>query len=132
MKRSLVDLWANFLYNEKLDPARMEEEWVLEIMKLCEALAANRAPIIKPYKEKLKSRAFVCEIAMELGIDLPSIRNKRTRKYLIGRGLLDAWNKVTATKYGSSYGTQSEWEAKRRDVKTRLAKKRKEDERKES
>jgi len=56
---------------------------------------------------------------MELGIDLPSFTNSR-RKRIIGRGLLDAWNKAQVKRYGSAVGTAALKEAKRRDVKTLL------------
>ncbi len=122
MERSITDLWANFLFNEKLDPVRIrEEKWILLLIALCEKLASIQRPNLNTHKTKLDCRKLVCETAMEMGIDLPGIKSNKG-KYLIGRGLLDMWNKVTAEKYGSAIGTQSEWEAKRRNVVTRLSK----------
>lgn len=117
-----MDKWARFLANEKLVPSRIGDHWTMKLVELCEKLASVRGPKIRPHKDKLESRRFVCLTAMEMGIDLPAIKHKVTGRKLIGRGLLDAWNKAGVEKYGSVVGTQSVYESKRRDVVTRLCK----------
>jgi hypothetical protein len=116
----IIDLWANFLAHEKLTPNRVEDTWAMELVRLCEALAAKARPKFKPYRERLLTRQILCETAMELGIDLASIKNKHNQKIIMGRGLLDIWNQVYERRFGSSYGTAGEWEATRRNVKTNL------------
>lgn len=120
--KSDIDCWANFLYNEKLVPERMTEDWVLKLITLCETLAKIRRPNISTHQHKLESRKLLCFTAMDLSIDLPSIKHKTTGRYLIGRGLLDAWNLAYQEKHGSTYGTACAKEAKRRDIVTRLSK----------
>ena len=120
--KSVINLWANFLANEKLRSADISEEWTMRLISLCEALAAKRSPRIASHKDKLLSRQFVCETAMDLGLDLPAIRNRRG-KVAMGRGLLDAWNKTYAARHGTTHGTASDLEAKRRDIVTKLSKK---------
>ena len=121
LSNSVINLWANFLFNEKLDPKKINEEDVLDLIELCVTLSKIRRPRVRPYKDRLESRRLIVSIAMDLGIDLAGIRHKVTKKYLIGRGLLNMWNKICVERYGSIHGTQSLWEAKRRDVKTRLS-----------
>jgi hypothetical protein len=123
--KPVIDLWANFLMNEKLVTQHMDTDDVLAIIKLCEVLATKRGPKIRPYNLRLESRKLVCETAMELGIDLTAIRYHG--KVMMARGLLDAWNKAYAERYGSAVGTASKMEASRRDVKTRLAERRKQE-----
>jgi hypothetical protein len=115
----MIDKWANFLANEKLRPASVGEQWTMELVRLCEALAAKRGPRVRPYLEKLASRRLVVDTAMDLGIDLPAIRG-RTGRLVISRSLLDAWNLAYRERHGSTVGTASAREAKRRDIKTRL------------
>src|SRR3954468_24505596 len=91
MSKPLVNLWANFLFNEKLDPKNLDPDDVMELIYLCEEMAKERGPIIKSHKDKLISRRFVCDKAIELGIDLAGMKHKIKRKYIIGRGLLDVW-----------------------------------------
>ena len=117
--RPLIDLWAQFLANEKLSPDRIEEHWAMELVRLCEALAAKRGPKVRPYHAKLESRRLVCETAMELGIDLPAI--KAQGRVAMARSLLDAWNSAYAARHGSTLGTASAREAIRRNVVTRLS-----------
>lgn len=114
-----IDLWANFLFNEKLDPRILDEEDTLLLIELAQCAAEIRGPRVKPHKDKLLSREFLCEKAIDLGIDLPAIKN-RHGKVAMGRGLLDAWNKVYTKRFGSTVGTASRMEAIRRDIKTRL------------
>jgi hypothetical protein len=115
----MIDKWANFLANEKLRPASVGEHWTMELVRLCEALAAKRGPKVTPYAERLASRRLVVDTAMDLGIDLPAIRG-RTGRLVISRSLLDAWNLAYRERHGSILGTASAREAKRRDIKTRL------------
>jgi hypothetical protein len=119
MELAMIDKWANFLANEKLQPASVGEQWTMELVRLCEALAAKRGPRVRPYLEKLASRRLVVDTAMDLGIDLPAIRG-RTGRLVISRSLLDAWNLAYREWHGSTVGTASVREAKRRDIKTRL------------
>lgn len=116
-----INLWMNFLYNEKLDSDKMDEKTVIHLVRLCEKMAETRGPKIRPYAEKIKSRHFVCETAIDLSMDLMAIKHKNTGKRLIGRGLLDVWLKVYKERFGSTIGTSAEYETKRRDIKTRLA-----------
>ncbi len=102
------DKWARFLMNEKLDPNRL--------IDLCNELTKIRNPRIKPYKEKLESRRLVCEVAIDLGIDLGSIKNKYG-KIAMTRGLLDMWNTILKERFGDNFGTNTWKEAKRRDLK---------------
>ena len=58
---------------------------------------------------------------MDLGIDLPAMKNKRG-KTSMSRGLLDIWNERQAARFGSTFGTAAKKESDRRDIKTRMAK----------
>lgn len=127
MSKPIVDLWAGFLAHEKLHPDRIDGADVMDLIELCEKLALVRSPCFSPYNERLACRRLICETAMDMGFDLPSIRGGVTNKYIIGRGLLDMWNEVAKKRYGSVKGTQSLWEAKRRNVVTKLAKQREEE-----
>lgn len=122
MTKSNIDLWARFLSNEKLVLSRMDPHWMMELVRLCEEAAKVQAPKYRPYRDRIDSREFICDLAMDLGIDLPAIKHKTKGKVLMGRGLLDAWNRVYAEKYESAYGTLSLREAKRRDVVSKLSK----------
>lgn len=115
-----MDSWANFFFNEKLDPAKMDEESMMELVWFCEQLSKMRAPCIRMHMDKLQTRKYACYLAMDLGIDLMEFRDKRTGKHLIGRGLLDMWNEVYTKRFGSTVGTRGAWEAKRRDCKIKL------------
>ncbi len=120
--KSLIDLWANFLFHEKLDPKQMNADDILELIYLCEVLAEKGRPKFRPYKERLVTRRLIINTALDEGIDLIDLRHKATKKSLIGRGLLDIWLVLYASRYGSTEGTRGEWEAKRRNVKIRLSK----------
>jgi hypothetical protein len=109
------DLWANFLANEKMTPKAVGPENVMVLVDFCNRLAEIRGPRIKEHKLKLESRRFVCQKAMEWGIDLPAMCK-------IGRGLLDAWLIVYKETYGGVYGTAAFREAIRRNVVTKLSK----------
>ena len=115
----MIDKWANFLANEKLRPSSVGEQWTMELVRLCEALAAKRGPKVSPYRAKLESRRLVCETAMDLGIDLPAI--KARGRVAMARSLLDAWNSAYAARHGSTFGTAAAREAIRRNVVTRLS-----------
>lgn len=117
----MSDKWANFLFNEKLDPKKLDEGSVMELLHLCEVLASKRGPIIRPHAQKLISRRLVVDTALDLGIDLLAMKHKG--KCLIGRGLLDVWMVAYKERYGSTFGTLGEWEAKRRNIKIKLSKK---------
>jgi hypothetical protein len=121
MPKPPIDLWAGFLAHEKLCPKCMGEEDVLDILELAEELAKLGSPSYTPYLERLKTRRLIVTTAMELGIDLTAIKHRV--KMLMGRGLLDIWVSEYKMRYGSSVGTQAEWERKRRDIKTRLSRK---------
>ncbi len=119
MSKSNIDCWANFLMNEKLEPSTVGEENTPVLIYLAEKAGEIRRPNISMHKHKLESRAFLCKLAMDLGIDLPALKNNKG-KMSMSRGLLDAWNKAYKEKFGSTVGTASEYEATRRDVKTDL------------
>jgi len=57
-------------------------------------------------------------MAMAHGIDLAAM--KHNGKVAMARGMLDAWNKTYAIKYGSNMGTAGIKESIRRNVKTTL------------
>ncbi len=119
-----INLWANFLRNEKLDPEVLGEQDVLKLMTLCKALADKRPPCIKMHKDKIESRRLVCTTAFELGIDLLAIKKRKFHggsKPAIGRGLLDVWNEEYRREFGSTVGTLGEAEVKRRGIVTHLA-----------
>jgi hypothetical protein len=118
---SPIDLWANFLANEKLDPKSVDPYRVMDLVRLCEELAKDRLPMVSPHAAKAESRRLVAGTAMGLGIDLTAIRKRGQSKPAIGRGLLDAWLEVYRLKYGSAFGTAGEREVKRRGVVSRLA-----------
>lgn len=118
--KSNMDCWANFLMNEKLDPQSLHEDDVHNLIILAEEAGKIRRPKINMHKDKLESREFLCLMAFDLRIDLTAIKNKRG-KIVMGRGLLDAWNKAYQKRFGSTVGTASAYEAKRRDVKTILS-----------
>jgi hypothetical protein len=119
--KSVIDLWANFLANEKLVPDRLNPEDIQSLIRLSEALAEIQRPWISSHEVKLATRRVLCSVAMDLEIDLPAIKHKISGKFVIGRGLLDMWLKVYQERFGDVYGTQAFKEAIRRDVKTRLS-----------
>lgn len=121
--KAAIDLWANFLANEKLVTDKLHVEDIMSLISLSETMAMKQNPWISSHFLKLASRRFVCETAMDLGIDLPGFKHKVTGKHLIGRGLLDMWLKVYQERFGDTYGTAASKEAIRRNVKTRLSRK---------
>src|SRR6516162_3453832 len=124
-EKSDIDLWASFLANEKLEPERMEyEEEIEDMIRLAQTLAGLRSPKVRPHKERQACRRLVAATAIDLGIDLTAIKVRG--KVLMARSLLDAWNEVCTKRFGSIYGSAGYFEAKRRDIKTRLAKRRQE------
>jgi hypothetical protein len=112
-----IDVWANFLMNEKLVP---DARNTLTLLELCQALAKDGGPCIRSHKDKIKSRQKVVCAAFDLGIDLTSIK-KDDGRIMMGRGLLDVWNSEYEKRFESKTGTAGDKEATRRDVKTRLA-----------
>lgn len=116
-----IDLWANFLAHEKLYPNQLQDRYVPQLIQLAEALAAKEKPKLRPYSDRIATRWLLCKTAMDLGIDLPAIMTKGDYpRVAMGRGLLDVWNKAYRKRFGSTIGTASALEAKRRDVKTKL------------
>lgn len=113
-----MDKWANFLWNEKLDPKKLQPDQIMRLIELTERLSAIRPPKISMHKFKLESRRLVAETAMDMGFDLVNLKHRG--KPLIGRGLLDIWNAVLRERFDSNSGTNAEKEAKRRDIKTSL------------
>lgn len=112
-EKSVIDLWANFLANEKLTPQRVDDPMLL--VRLCEELAKRARPKIRPYTDKLKSRALVAVTAIDLGIDLAGL--KHDGRMAMARSLLDIWNVEYAMKFGSAYGTAGWREDRRRKAK---------------
>lgn len=118
---STIDLWARFLDHEKLSPKRLDDkQHIFWLIELCEILAEKSSPKYRPYKDRLLTRDLICRTAIENGMDLTKF--KHHGKLAMGRGLLDAWNKVYREIFGSTFGTVTEREVMRRDVKTRLSK----------
>ncbi len=115
--KSPIDAWGRFLSHEKLTPSRVPDPMVL--VSLCERLAQDGPPCIRMHLDTLASRTRVVKAAMDMGIDLAGIRYRG--RPAMGRGLLDAWNREYAARFGSTVGTAGEREVKRRGVKTRLA-----------
>lgn len=113
--KPVPDLWGHFLANEKMTPKAVGPENVMVLVDFCNRLAEIRGPCVTPYKLKQESRRFICQKAMEWGIDLPAMCK-------IGRGLLDAWLIVYKETYGGVYGTAAFREAIRRNVVTKLSK----------
>ena len=120
LMKTNLELWATFLLNEKLEPSRIgDAHYIMELVRLAENLAYKQGPKIRPHLQKLLSRELVCETAMDLGIYLPYVKTHKG-KTAMGRGLLDAWNKVYQKRHGSTVGTAGAKEATRRDIKTKL------------
>lgn len=112
-----LERWINFLANEKLS-ARIGATWESHVFPVAEALAnSGVVPRYTPYKQRLESRAILCRKAMDMGIDLAGI--KHHGKIAMGRGLLDAWQKEYAERFGSNIGTAGWKETTRRNIKSR-------------
>lgn len=124
--KPMIDLWANFMKNEHISPDKIGDnpKVLLKLLELCRRLAELQPPEISMHKDKLRSRALVCQVAMEMEFDLPAIRGYKNGKLkpIIGRGLLDAWNIEYAKKFGSNLGTNGVAEVRRRTIVTRLMK----------
>lgn len=124
MSKPVINLWANFLFNEKLDPKALTPGDTLKLMELCAKLAEIRPPCIKMHKDKIESRRLVCSTAMDLGIDLLAMKRAKHhggKKPAIGRGLLDVWNEEYAKRFGSIVGTPGQAEIIRRTIVTKMA-----------
>lgn len=117
-----INRWASFLAHEKLEPKRCDEyNDIFVLIKLTEELAKlGGIPCYRPYRDRLESRRFVVNTAMDLGIDLMAITHRG--KPSIGRGLLDIWEIEYKRRFGSAHGTAAWAELKRRGVVTKLAK----------
>lgn len=123
MSKSHINLWANFVMNEKLDPKTLSEKDVLVLMTICEALAADGPPKITMHPDKINSRRLLCRKAIEMGIDLTKMKRGRM-KMAMGRGLLDVWNEEYGKKFGGTLGTSGAAEITRRSIVTAAAKRR--------
>lgn len=121
--------WANLLLHDKVDPSKMVDSDVERYTRLLNALADKLFDGFGAYANRQKCRKTICETAIDLGIDLMAFKHARTKKVLIGRGLLDIWTEVYKTRFGSAVGTAAWQEDKRRVVVTRLAKQRQEEKR---
>ncbi len=120
-----INLWANFLSNEKLSPEYLSPEDTIKIISLCDRLATIANPCIRTHKHKLDSRRLVVTTAFDMGIDLLAMKRPKHSggtKPAIGRGLLDIWNEEYAKRFGSAKGTSGEAEVRRRGIVTRLSK----------
>jgi hypothetical protein len=115
-----INLWANFLANEKLTPERVGDR-LPDLIRLAEELAKDGSPKIRPHKAKLESRKRVARKAIDLSIDLTSIKHRG--KMAMGRGMLDAWNSVYAERFGGIVGTSGEKELNRRRIVTKITRK---------
>lgn len=117
----MINSWANFLFNEKLDPKQLSDKDTLKLIQLCEALAQDGPPNIRMHTNKIESRRKVCRKAFDLGIDLLAMKKVWNKKTAIGRGLLDVWNEEYAKRFGSAVGTTGYNEVIRRAISTRQA-----------
>ena len=117
--RSILNLWGDFLANEKVNVRRLTPKALGGFVLLVAKLANTGAPPrYNPHSEKLKARELVVKTAMDAGIDMGGWTDGGL--VVMGRGLLDAWNAEYVRRFGSNMGTSGALEAARRDVKTRL------------
>ena len=114
---AVVEKWANFLAFERIAPDRME--YPEDLDTLCRALASRGEPKHTPYSKRIASRELICNVAMDIGYDIASLRYRG--KIMISRGLLDVWAKVYRARFGSAAGTLAARELTRRNIKQRLA-----------
>ncbi len=119
---SPMNLWANFLDIHYLSVGRVGNQHCQKLVLLCQELGKIERPKIRPYTARLMSRRLVCQVAMDLGIDLTAMKGK-DKKMAMHRGLLDIWNQVYKEKYGDTFGTPGAKEVVRRNVKTKLGRK---------
>ena len=127
MSVPLINQWANFLQNEKLDGTKLETPDVLILLRLCQSLAETGITPYEPnrsHTRKNEMRRLVCTTAFELGLDLLKIKKRKNQfggtKPAMGRGLLDMWNEEYARKFGSNLGTAGKAEEIRRKVVSKL------------
>lgn len=124
---SAFSRWANKLGHDKLrldGPVSDADRG-----KLVEVVAelTARFPDVScavSYKQRQTDRRAVCQVAMDLGIDLLAVKClglHRRGNPLIGRGLLDVWMVVLEERFGSNVGTNAKLEVIRRGVMTKLA-----------
>lgn len=119
-----VARWANKLAGDKLAMDKVGDGDRGKLLELC-ILLAERFPDVTCRHHRYHTRKDVCEAAIDLGIDLLTIRSGsryKRGKPLIGRGLLEAWTVVLAARFGSAVGTNAWFEQRRRDIKTKMAK----------
>lgn len=128
---SNVNKWANFLKNEKLDPAKLADSDVVKLLALATKLAESGPPKIGCHADKMESRRKVCTTAFDLSIDLLAMKIKkfqgRGSKPAIGRGLLDVWNEQYNKRFGGTLGTPGAAEVTRRSIVTKLCERRDEE-----
>jgi hypothetical protein len=118
----MINLWANFLSQEKLTPKSIGEEGTQVLLDLTVELANRKVmPSRRPYAARIASRRLIVVAAMDLGIDLMAITKVYDGKVAMGRGLIDVWHQVYAERFGSNYGTASWAELRRRRVVTKLS-----------
>lgn len=116
--RSLIDKWANFLAQHKLTPQRTGRHE--DLISLAETLAKSGAsPAWSPYPSRLAARQSVVQTAMDLGIDLASMKHRSGTA--MDRGMLDAWNAEYLKRFGGLEGTPGAKELLRRQIVTKLA-----------
>jgi hypothetical protein len=134
--KPVINIWANFLSNEKLDPKAVSPADAVKLMDLCERLAEIQLPYRKlgdpprpaghgpSHAQVLAARRLVCNTAMDMGLDLMAIKGvtkHKAGKPIMGRGLLDVWNAVYLERFGSTVGTSGAHEVIRRKVVTKLS-----------
>lgn len=123
-KNTPFERWANKLSHDKVRMDVVGDADRGKLIELCAELA-KRYPNVTCRAHPLHSRREVCEAAIDLGIDLAAMRSLsryKRGKPVIGRGLLDVWNVVLKERFGSNVGTNAWFEAKRRDIVTKLSK----------
>jgi hypothetical protein len=114
--KPVINIWANFLMNEKLSPERVGEENIEVLIYLCEKLAEKSRPNISCYQKKIETRRLVVNTAMDLGLDLPAITHNG--KMAMARSLIDIWNEEYCKRFGSNIGTSTWKEVIRRNIKS--------------
>lgn len=121
----VINLWANFLSCERLEPKYVGEEGTEVLLDLAIELGKRgKTPSRRPYIGRIASRRLVVVAAMDLGIDLMALTTNRG-KVAMGRGLIDVWHQIYAERFGSNFGTASWAELRRRRVVTKLSEERK-------
>lgn len=126
MSKTAAEVWANFLFNEKLTQDILEQMGVSKLIDFFRALEAKGRPDIRSHTHKMAARRLLVNTAMECEIDLTKLK-KFGGKVAMGRGLLDVWNEEYKKRFGGNIGTDGVYEAKRRNVVTKLSNQRAEE-----